>query len=79
MNVNICFHTLQVSRYPQTNVAFELPSIYCDFWTFSLEIPQNKQFLRIINKGLPYMSGHKVKLLGERIFTLYKLIACIGL
>ena len=46
MNVNICFHTLQVSRYPKTHVDMELPSVYWGFWMFSLEIPQNKQVLR---------------------------------
>ena len=33
-------------RYPQTHVDLALPSIYYGFWTFSLEIPQNKRFLR---------------------------------
>ena len=46
VDIHICFHTLQVSRYPQTHVDLALPSIYHGFWTFSLEIPQNKHFLR---------------------------------
>ena len=46
MNINICFHTLQVSRYAQTHVDLALPSIHYGFWMFSLEIPKNK--------GLPY-------------------------
>ena len=46
IDIHICFHTLQVSRYPQTHVDLALPSIYHGFWTFSLEIPHNKHFLR---------------------------------
>ena len=46
IDIHICFHTLQVSRYPQTHVDLALPSIYHGFRTFSLEIPQNKHFLR---------------------------------
>ena len=45
IDIHICLHTLQVSRYPQTHVDLALPSIYHGFWTFSLEIPQNKRFL----------------------------------
>ena len=46
IDINICLHAFKVSRYPQTHNDLALLSIYHSFRTFSLEIPQNKQFLR---------------------------------
>ena len=52
VNINICFHALQVSRYPQTHIDLELRSICCSFLDVFFA-SSSGQTIRL-NKGLPY-------------------------